>query len=508
MPAEFRRHTTNIPREGIYTKTIGEIMKNYNKAPLNYNPILDVDSYKLSHWNQYPEGTDYMMSYLEARGGEFEKCTLFGLQYLLHEYLSKPITLWDIEEARVFAEVHGEPFNTEGWLYIVQNYSGYMPVRIRAIPEGTVVPVSNAILTIECFDKNCFWVVSWLETMLSRLWYPSTIATTSRESKKILNHYLQMSSDTPEADIAFKLHDFGGRGVTCLEQSRLGGAAHLLSFLGSDTIEGVRMANHYYDCPMAGFSIPAAEHSTVSSWTREGEIDFYKNFVKVYLTDRKVPDGVPKLAACVSDTYNIFEAVKFWCSEESRRILKESGGTLVIRPDSGEPVETLTEIFCLLEQLLGDEITTNCKGYKVLPPYLRVIQGDGIDRHSMQEILHQLVVNLGWSATNIAFGSGGGLLQKVNRDTQKWAFKCCAIRVNGEIRHVYKDPITDQGKKSKHGRLDTVKIGDVIFTGSVDDPRNADPMGYAASSILQTVYENGKILVHTTFDECRARMAL
>jgi nicotinamide phosphoribosyltransferase len=167
------------------------------KSPLNYNIILDVDSYKLSHWNQYPKGVGYMMSYLEARGGEFDECTLFGLQYLLHAYLSKPITQDNIDQAVAFASLHGEPFNKEGWQYVLDTYQGFMPVRIRAIPEGTVVPVKNAVLTIECINEKCFWVVSWLETMLSRLWYPSTIATMSRESKKIINHYLQLSSDTP-----------------------------------------------------------------------------------------------------------------------------------------------------------------------------------------------------------------------------------------------------------------------------------------------------------------------
>jgi nicotinamide phosphoribosyltransferase len=472
------------------------------KSPLNYNIILDVDSYKLSHWNQYPKGVGYMMSYLEARGGEFDECTLFGLQYLLHAYLSKPITQDNIDQAVAFASLHGEPFNKEGWQYVLDTYQGFMPVRIRAIPEGTVVPVKNAVLTIECINEKCFWVVSWLETMLSRLWYPSTIATMSRESKKIINHYLQLSSDTPEADLAFNLHDFGGRGVTCLEQSRLGGAAHLLSFMGSDTIEGIRMANHYYDCQMAGFSIPAAEHSTVSSWGRDHEFEFYDNFIKTYL-EREVPAGTPKIAACVSDTYNIYEAVKFWCRPDIRERLKKSGGTLVIRPDSGEPHIMLQQIFNILEKELGDEIVVNSKGYKVLPSYLRVIQGDGISRTSMEFILEVLVNQCKWSATNIAFGSGGALLQVVNRDTQKWAFKCCAVSIDDEIVHVYKDPITDQGKKSKSGCLDLV-LENGQYKTVVADP--AKPS--SVNSVLQDVYFCGKILVNTTFDECRARMAL
>jgi nicotinamide phosphoribosyltransferase len=475
------------------------------KESLDYNPILDTDSYKLSHWNQYPADTTYMMSYLESRGGQFAESTLFGLQYLLHEYLSDRYRVGSVEinEAEDFATAHGDPFNRAGWEYIRDTYNGAIPVTIRAIPEGTVVPVGNALLTIECHDPKCFWLVSYLETMLSRLWYPSTIAIQSRESKKVLKDFLDRSSDTPEADLPYKLHDFGARGVSSLEQSRLGGAAHLLSFMGSDTLEGTRFANHYYDCDMSSFSIPAAEHSTVSSWGREHEKDFYRHFVKTYLTDRQLPPGVPKLAACVSDTYNVFEAVKFWCSPEMRQILKDSGGTLVIRPDSGDPVETLSKIFILLGELLQDEITLNSKKHWVLPSYLRVIQGDGINLDMMKKILHRVVNVLGWSATNIAFGSGGGLLQQVNRDTQKFAFKCCAIKRDGKVVEVFKDPITDQGKRSKSGRLDLVKRDGVYETVKIPDSLSRHP-----DSVLETVFHNGNILFHNTLAECRARMSI
>jgi nicotinamide phosphoribosyltransferase len=235
---------------------------------LSYNPLLDTDSYKLSHWNQYPEGTTSVMSYFESRGGEFEDSTLFGMQYLIDNYLSHPFTMGHIMEAAAFAEAHGEPFNADGFTAMLEKHKGFFPVRIRAVPEGTVVPVKNCLLTVESTDPEFAWVVSYLETLLVRLWYPSTIAVQSRESKKILQRYLNLTSENPESEIQFKLHDFGARGVTCLEQSRIGGAAHLLNFLGSDTIEGIRMANFHYDIPMAGFSIPASEHSTVSSWLR------------------------------------------------------------------------------------------------------------------------------------------------------------------------------------------------------------------------------------------------
>ncbi len=469
------------------------------KHRLLYNPILDTDSYKLSHWTQYPAGTSRMMSYLEARGGEFDECTLFGLQYVLHEYLAEPVTLADVLEAKEFAASHGEPFNEAGWMHIVDFYGGHLPVTIRAIPEGTVVPVSNALLTIESADDpKCAWIVSWLETMLVRLWYPSTIAIASRESKKIIREFLELSADNPDAEIGFKLHDFGARGVASLEQSRLGGAAHLLSFLGSDTIEGIRTANHYYGEAMAGFSIPATEHSTMTMWGEAHEEDAFESYVRHALVDRQVPAGVPKLAACVSDSYDIFRAVEdYWCGQRLLPLIQQSGGTLVIRPDSGDPLDVLPKLFEILERKVG--MTVNSKGFKVLPPYFRVIQGDGIDRDSMRAILQKLT-DLKISASNIAFGSGGGLLQKVNRDTQKWAFKCCFAVVNGQAVDVRKNPVTDAGKRSKGGRLDLIRTADGFETIALEGNE------LRADSAMVTVYDHGRITYDTDFESCRARM--
>lgn len=476
------------------------------KKPLEYNPISDTDSYKLSHWNQYPPRITRMMSYLEARGGEYDSCTLFGLQYLIHKYVATKWTRKHVKKLEAFAKLHGEPFNYDGCMKIVKKYKGHPPIRIRAIPEGLVCPVLTPLLTIESTvdDEDVFWVCSFLETMLVRLWYPSTIATTSRESKKILAHYLEMSSDDP-SEIVFKLHDFGARGVATYEQAQLGGAAHLLSFMGSDTISGIELANYYYDIEMAGFSIPATEHSTMSMWGREHELDAYKHYVKKYLTERQVPPGIPKLAACVSDTFNVYEACKMWTSPELFPAIEASGGTLVIRPDSGDPLEVLPKIFAILEEQLGDRVTENKKGYKLLPPCIRIIQGDGITQKSMKKILELLVGKLKWSASNIAFGSGGGLLQMVNRDTQKWAFKCCFALRDGVSINVQKDPITDPGKKSKAGRVDTVRLPDGTIGWAVIDDYHTIAL---PNSVMVTYYEDGFILYHTTYDECRARMAL
>lgn len=473
-------------------KKDGESMKQ-----LNYNPLLDTDSYKLSHWDQYPDGMTGMMSYFESRGGEFDDCTLLGTQYLIDNYLSQPFTEDDINEANNFAAFHGEPFNFMGFYDMFRKYGGYFPVRIRAVPEGTVIPTGNVLMTVESTDPEFAWVVNYLETSLSRLWYPSTVGMLSREIKKSIKAALDRTSDTPEADLPFKLHSFGFRGVSSLESAGLGDFAHLCSFLGSDTIEGVRVANFHYDCPMAGFSIPATEHSTITSHGQAHEYEAFKRYVQKYLVDRKVP-----AVACVSDSYNIYDACVYWCSADMRKMLKNSGGTLIIRPDSGWPLDVLPKMFGILERALGSEVTVNQKGYKVLPPYLRVIQGDGVDRKMVRDILCVLE-QLGWSATNIAFGSGGALLQKLNRDTQKFAFKCCSVTVNGQQRDVFKDPITDHGKKSKRGRLDLIRStsGEYLTIGIGAYPT-------APSSLLETVYENGPTAYRTNLEEIRQRMAL
>lgn len=469
----------------------------------DYNLILDTDSYKLSHWNQYPDGLIGMMSYFESRGGDFETCTLFGLQYILHTALANPITRENVEDAAAFARTHGEPFNENGWMRIVEVHGGKLPVRIRAIPEGLNVPTGNALMTIESLDPETAFVTNFIETMLVRLWYPSTIATTSRESKKIIKHYLDLTAEDPDAEIDFKLHDFGARGVATLEQSKIGGAAHLLSFMGSDTIQGIVTANHYYDCDMAGFSIPAAEHSTITMWGQDREFDAYENLVKTYLYNPNHPeDAPPPMAACVSDSYDIYNAIEHgWCGERLHTLVRESGGTIVVRPDSGYPPEVIIKCLQIFERKIG--MRTNAKGYKVLPDYYRLIQGDGIDRPMTEKILSEME-KAGYSASNIAFGSGGGLLQKVDRDTQKWAFKCCSATIEGIGRiDVRKDPVTDKGKRSKAGRLDLILDNNEYKTIILKDEQTAHP-----NTVMNTVFEAGEIRHHQTFQECRQRMAL
>ncbi len=459
---------------------------------MQYNLICDTDSYKASHWLQFPPNTTSMFSYVESRGGHYPATVFFGLQYILKAYLAKPVEPWMVEEAEAFFAAHGLPFNDEGWSYIARELEGRLPVRIRAVPEGSVVPVQNMLMSIESTDPRVFWVVSWLESMLLRVWYPVTVSTRSWYLRQSIYQYLLKTADDPDAEIAFKLHDFGSRGVSSCESAGIGGMAHLVNFQGSDTVMGVRYANHYYRHPMAAFSIPAAEHATITAWGREGEGLAYKNML-----DQFAKPGAT--LAVVSDSYDIWNAVRSIWGGDLKQQIEESGATLVIRPDSGTPAVVVSRVLNILDDRFGS--TLNQKGYKVLN-HVRVIQGDGIDHDTVIEVL-ETAVKLGFSTSNIAFGMGGGLLQQLNRDTQQFAMKCSQVVVNGEAVSVYKDPVTDPGKRSRKGRLDLIRDVDGHFS-TVQVP-GSEPL---PESELVTVYENGQLFKEYTLEEVRSRAAL
>lgn len=449
---------------------------------LTNNLILDTDSYKASHYLQYPPNTTKVYSYVESRGGKYSQTVFFGLQILLKK-LEQSVTVDMVEEAKLFFEAHGEPFNYDGWMYIAKDLGGKLPLKIRAVKEGMVIPTHNALMTVENTDPKCYWLTSWVETALLRVWYPITVATQSFYCKRIIKSFLEKTSDDPEAEIAFKLHDFGARGVSSEESAAIGGASHLVNFMGSDTVAGVLLANRVYKSPMSAFSIPATEHSSITTWTREGEVDAYRNVLKQF--------GKPNaLVACVSDSYDLYDAVEnIWGGTLKNEVIN-SGAILVIRPDSGNPPEVVLKTAQLLDSKFG--FTYNTKGYKVLN-HVRILQGDGINEESIRAILTILEQN-GYSATNVAFGMGGALLQQVNRDTQKFAYKCSHAVINGESVEVFKDPVTDPGKRSKKGTLDLVYRNGKFETISGDKNFGTQ---------MTVVYENGKVLREYTLDEIR-----
>ncbi len=446
---------------------------------MKHNLILDTDSYKQSHAQQYPPNTTKVYSYLESRGGEFDKTVFFGLQYILRQYLSIPISMKDIVEAEKVCKLHGVPFNKEGWLYILNVHGGRLPLRIKVVKEGSVIPVKNVLMTIENTDDKCFWLTNFMETLLLRVWYPITVASLSYNCKQIIKKYMGLTCENLDK-LPFMLHDFGSRGVSSSESAGIGGLAHLVNFMGSDTMEAIRYAEYYYNEENPSFSIPATEHSTMTSWGRENESKAYKNVLDTYKG---------QMVSVVSDSYDIFNACSNIWGDELKQDVLTHGNYLVVRPDSGEPVTTPVKCIELLGKKFGYSI--NSKGFKVLNN-VRVIQGDGISTTEVEQIL-QLMYDKRLSADNICFGMGGGLLQKVNRDTMKFAIKCSAIKINGEWKEVSKSPIGQEDKKSKSGLLLLTQHSGEYHTLCCKDEIEYNLNKSLHGDLLDVVFENGII---------------
>ncbi len=458
------------------------------------NIILGTDSYKLGHWKLYEKlGISDVFSYFEARkGAKFDSTTFFGLQCILKKLQDNPITLDMIMEGKEITDAHIGPdnFNMKGWEHILAKHGGKLPIRIRAIPEGTEVPKGNVLMTIENTDPECPFLPGHLETILTHAWYPSTVSTLAKEIKKVCKKYLELTSDNIGA-LDWMLHCFGYRSAATEESAGMGGMGQLVHFKGSDTVKALMFARKYYKEKMAAFSVSATEHSVMTSMGVTGEHPIIKTIVETYRSG---------LVSLVLDSYNIYKAVEYLTTDLLSSI-KTRDGKVVIRPDSGEPVFVLSQIFEILQKNLNEDIKMNSKGFKILPPYIGVIWGDGLTLEKICEIL-EFLRNTGWSADNIVFGMGGGLLQKVNRDTQAFAFKCSANKLIGSDvwNDVWKDPIdTDSGKTSKRGRLKLIKDE----SGQFKTVREDDPEYLSYENQLEVVFENGKLIKEYTFSEVR-----
>lgn len=362
------------------------------------NLLLLSDSYKASHWNMYPPDTEVIYSYFESRNPpehKLNKTIFFGLQYLLKKYLSgQVVTKEKIDEAEEIINEHlgAKIFNRAGWQYILNEYGGKLPVRIYAVPEGSVIPTGNVLMTIENTDTQCYWLTSFLETLLVQLWYPCSVASQSLYMKEIIQSFLNKTAE--DLTIDFKLHDFGMRGVSSMESAAIGGAAHLSVFKGTDTVVALKFLRDYYNESMGGFSIPACQHDNIISWGRENEMEAYKNILDQY------PSG---MVAMVLDSYDLYNCCRNIIGNELKDQILARDGVLVCRPDSGNPPLVATKVIQILYDHFGGY--TNSKGYKVLNSKVRVIYGDGIGRDSISRIL-ETIAHFGFSTENITFGSG------------------------------------------------------------------------------------------------------
>ena len=262
------------------------------------------DSYKGTHWKQYPKNTTKVYSYLESRGGKFNNTLFYGLQIPLKKYLTgKVVTEQKIQSAKKLWDAHLGPglFNESGWRHILETHNGHLPIKIKAVPEGLSIPTSNVLVTVENTDPEVPWLTNYIETLLLQVWYPITVGTLSREIKKVLVDSLKQTTDLDSEglknQVSFMLHDFGYRGVSSVESAGIGGSAHIVNFLGTDTISAIETAQEYYNTDnILAFSIPASEHSTITSWGESNESKAFENMLDAY------PTG---LVACVSDSFDI-----------------------------------------------------------------------------------------------------------------------------------------------------------------------------------------------------------
>lgn len=460
------------------------------------NNAIIADSYKYTHAPQYPTGTTSMQSYVEPRadnsGLGIEEVTLFGPQRFAKETLMDPLTKADVEEAVEITQANGIPFERAAFDRIVNVHGGYYPVRIRAAQEGMQIPVGNAVLTAESTDPQIPWAESFLETaLLSHTWYGTSVATISNHCRKIIFKYLRDTADNALDKIPYAVLDFGMRAAHPGDNGATAGAAHLISFKGTDTISALPFLKKFYNASLTdlGHSAVASEHSTTTSWGREGELGFWRHMIHTF-------GGVAPVISLVADSYDVDHAVGHIFGVELKKEIENCGSLVVIRLDSGDPVKGVITALGQLEQTFGT--TPNSRGFKVLN-HVKILQADGVNPKSIEAIL--LAAKLaGFSAENIAFGMGGKLHTGVTRDTFSFAMKCSAIQVNGKWQDVYKDPKSG-GKTSKRGRLALVETDDGLQT-----IREESLMG--RDNLLEVVYENGKLIRDMTFNEVRRNAAL
>lgn len=458
-----------------------------------FTPIIfNCDSYKYSHWLGYLPGFQNEYSYICSRGidseflkGYFDKpedfqIYLLGVKPLIDYIAENPVWQEEVDEAEAFCAAHGEPFNKEMWQAVIDEYDGYLPLRIYALPEGTLAPIQVPLVTVEATDERFASIASHIETFgLRGIWYPTTVATQCMYMKRFAEEMLEKTAMTKDS-LPFALLDFSARGCTSNEANMLGGMGYLSQFKGSDSVAAVRYVNRMYGVPMSGYSVPATQHSIMCALPQT--VEEFKALI-----DRMSSKG-HKIVSVVSDTWNIYEACEIWA--EIAPYIKSKGVTLVVRPDSGNPYEQLPKIFETLAKGFGFII--NDKGYKVLDG-VKVLWCDGIDTTSFRSIL-QFVAKIGYSTECIILGSGGGLMQKVTRDSLKVAMKASANKTNGIWTGIAKDPITDPGKKSLKGLVYTRKdengklVVDQLTQWEVDKHEGSRKRGE-----MYLVYENGQV---------------
>lgn len=497
---------------------------------MRINPLFAVDFYKQSHYRQYPEGTSKIYSNLTPRKSRFSEITgvvFFGLQYYLLQYLIKEWNelFFNRPKAQVLKEYQRMMDCTLGKGAISTDHIsqlhdlGYMPLKIKALPEGTVSPIGVPVMTITNTVDHAYWLVNFLETSLSySIWQIITSATIAFEYRKLLTNFA-METVGEDSFVTWQGHDFALRGLSSLESGALSGAGHLLSFTGTDTIPAISFLEQYYGADvekeLVGASVPATEHSVMCMGTKDDEIGTFKRLLDLY------PTGI---LSVVSDTWDLWKVCTEYLPQLKEQIMARDG-KLVIRPDSGDPADIICGsavdgspagkgVIELLWETFGG--TVSKEGYMVLDPHIGAIYGDSISLSRAHEICTRLKAK-GFASTNIVFGIGSYTYQMNTRDTFGFAMKATYGEVQKsvdtsmsygpasttvtECREIFKDPITDDGtKKSAKGLLQVVRVDGVL---KLRDQVTKEEEG---AGELQLVFLDGQLVVDNTLSDIRKRL--
>jgi nicotinamide phosphoribosyltransferase len=485
------------------------------------NPALLIDGYKVDHRRQYPNGTEYVYSNFTPRMSRIkgiDKVVFFGLQYFINEFLIKQWSenFFSLPKKTVVEEYQRRMDGYLGPNAVSSDHIGdlhdlgYLPIQIKAMPEGTLVPIGVPVLTIVNTIPKFFWLTNYLETLLSNvLWKPITSATTAFQYRKRFEEHAKKTG-YDRSFIQWQGHDFSFRGMSVNEDAFVSGAAHLLSFTGTDTIPAIGFLEDYYNCDsskmLIGGSVPATEHSVMSMGERDNEIGTFDRLIS-----ELYPNGIVSI---VSDTWDFWKVMTEYLPELKDKILSRNG-RVVIRPDSGDPVKIIcgdnespysmiTEAqkkgaYELLWDIFGG--TVNEKGYKILDPHIGLIYGDSITIERQNEILDRLEEK-GFAASNLVLGIGSFTYEYVTRDTYGFAMKATWGQVNGVEQDIYKNPKTDSGfKRSAKGllRVDYNENGEIKL---YDQQSKSEE----ASGLLRTVFRDGMVLRSQSLSDIRATL--
>ena len=450
------------------------------------------DGYKSTH-PLFVRPIDAMYSYIESRIPDLEQIT-FGSRYIISRFIGDLISRSDVDEAeRIFLELNGF-YDRQPWDKFVAN-GGRLPIRIRTVREGELIPTQNALATYQSLDKDAPLLPSWLEVLNMRSWYGNAVATGAFQNRVIIERAVRRTCDGTDAELRqiakFMLHDFGARSVTCSEQAMIGGAAHLTAFEGSDNPEGILFAKRIYGAKgKIASTVPASEHMGVNSWGMTIEDEFkahdyaYDQFGSI-----TSPNRVPFYSDVIDSNDMFFMFREKFCRDILRR--KDRFAKIVIRLDSGNPVTVVSKILDIFEEE-NMPFETNSKGFKVIN-YMGLLSSDGVWTKENKIILDMLE-NRGYAVSLIIFGVGGRALQAVTRDMYSVAIKGSSVLWGNEWHDIFKNPKTDSGKRSKRGLLDTVfRDGRIqtVVTHQISEP----------DSIMFTAYDKDGLHYQTDVDE-------